>query len=62
MRTAQRAESVELPGSSLVEGAGLVPAGAKHVSEDLAAKTHTFDVTITAPLGLTLGESATRDG
>ena len=43
--------------AALVETAGLVPDGARHVSEDLVKKTHRFDVSLTEPLGLTLGEA-----
>ena len=52
-----RALRLDPRAAALVESAGLVPAGAVHVSEDLAAKTQTFDVELAAPLGLTLGES-----
>ena len=43
--------------AALVETAGLVPDGARHVSEDLVKKTHRFDVSLQEPLGLTLGEA-----
>lgn len=43
--------------AALVETAGLVPAGARHVSEDLVGKTHCFDIDLKEPLGLTLGEA-----
>ena len=43
--------------AALVETAGLVPDGARHVSEALVKKTHRFDVSLTEPLGLTLGEA-----
>ncbi|KAJ8599599.1 hypothetical protein CTAYLR_004658 [Chrysophaeum taylorii] len=42
----------------LVVTAGLVPEGAAHASEDLVAKTHQFDVTVEAPLGIKLRETS----
>ena len=36
--------------AALVETAGLVPAGARHVSEDLVGKTHCFDIDLKEPL------------
>lgn len=42
----------------LAVSAGLIPRGGKHVSEDVVTKTHTFDVVIEAPLGISLRQTS----